>query len=269
VGRPAPAIRLTDPQPVALRELAAEAARAAGALLRERFAAGPERSVRAKSTPTDLVSDADLAAEKIIRALLAERRPGDAVLGEEGGTSDGDGVLRWLVDPLDGTVNFLFGLPQWCVSVAVHDAAGAVAGAVYDPLRDELFAADRGGDATADGVVLGPPRDAALADLLVGTGFAYDAGVRARQGAVVAGLLPEVRDVRRLGASALDLAWAAAGRLDAYFERGVQPWDTAAGALVCACAGLEVRELPAADGLPSGILVAPPALIGALAALVG
>jgi myo-inositol-1(or 4)-monophosphatase len=259
-------------RPTALRVIASQAARAAGDLLRERFLAGTEKALRSKSTPTDLVSEADLAAEEAIRAVLRARRPGDTVLGEEGGESgDGglhDGSLRWIVDPLDGTVNFLFGLPQWCVSVAVHDAEGALAGVVLDPLRDELFAAERGGQALLNGVALTASARTDLAAALVATGFAYDADVRARQAQVAARLLPRVRDVRRMGSAALDLAWTAAGRYDAYFERAVQPWDVAAGALLCERAGLAVRTLPAAEGEPAGILTAPPALVDELAGLI-
>jgi len=253
----------------ALRVIAAEAARAAGELLRERFVAGGERATASKSTPTDLVSEADLAAEQAIRELLAARRPGDAILGEEGGeTQQGEG-LRWIVDPLDGTVNFLFGVPQWCVSVAVHDEEGGLAGVVFDPLRDEIFAAERGGPATLNGAPLTASASEDLATSLVATGFAYDAGVRGAQAEVVGRLLPRVRDVRRMGSAALDLAWTAAGRYDGFYERGVQLWDTAAGSLLCECAGLTERELRAVDELPFGIVVAPAALIDSLLELVG
>ncbi len=266
-GRP-PAGVVTAPTPAALREVAVEAARAAGALLRERAAAGVVRGLRTKSSPTDMVSEADVAAEEAIRGVLAARRPDDAVLGEEGGEQAGAGGLRWVVDPLDGTTNFLYGNPQWCVSVAVQDDAGSVAGAVLDPMRGELFAAERGGPATLDGAPLQGPVGERLEEALVGTGFGYEAEVRERQAAVLARLVPRVRDVRRAGAAALDLAWVAAGRLDAFYERGVQPWDVAAGVLLCACAGCEVHDLPASDGLPHGVVAAPPALAGPLLALV-
>jgi len=252
-----------------LRVIAAEAARAAGELLHERFVAGGERATASKSTPTDLVSEADVAAEQAIRELLATRRPGDAILGEEGGeTQEGEG-LRWIVDPLDGTTNFLFGVPQWCVSVAVYDDEGGLAGVVFDPLREEIFAAERGGPATLNGSPMTPSTTDDLATSLVATGFAYSAEVRAAQAAVVARVLPRVRDVRRMGSAALDLAWTAAGRYDAFYERGVQVWDTAAGSVLCECAGLEVRDLKAAGELPSGIVVAPAGLVDPLLALVG
>ncbi len=250
-----------------------------------RFEAGVERALRTKSTPTDLVSEADLAAEQAIREVLAARRPGDAVLGEEGATSSpsvevarsatstalasiGEGDLLWVVDPLDGTLNFLHGIPAWCVSVAVRDAEGALAGVVFDPLRGELFSATRDGDARLGDAVLTGSTCTELAQAIVGTGFAYDASVRAGQGQVVARLLPQIANLRRTGACALDLAWTAAGRLDGFYERAVQEWDVAAGELLCARAGLVVERTPVTDGLPAGILAAPPALADDLRAIV-
>jgi myo-inositol-1(or 4)-monophosphatase len=171
---------------------------------------------------------------------------------------------RWVVDPLDGTVNFLFGIPQWAVSVAVEDAEGALAGVIFDPMRGECWAAERGGPALLDGEPVAASGRKDLATALVATGFGYDARVRERQAAMVARLLPAVRDIRRLGSAALDLAWTAGGRYDAYYERGVQSWDIAAGALMCRCAGLEVRRLEPDPPAAEGILVAPPELAGAL-----
>ena len=249
--------------------IAEQAARAAGALLRERFEGGAERATGSKSTPTDPVSEADRAAERAIRDLIAERRPDDAILGEEGGETQEGAGLRWIVDPLDGTVNFLFGVPQWCVSVAVHDDDGGLAGVIYDPMRDELFAGSRdGGAPTLNGAeVRGSQRDE-LESALVATGFAYDADVRRAQAAVVAEVLPRVRDVRRMGSAALDLAWTAAGRYDAFYERGVHIWDTAAGTVLCEAGGLQVRALEEGDAAPAGVVVAPPGLMESLAALV-
>jgi myo-inositol-1(or 4)-monophosphatase len=242
--------------------VAEEAARAAGSILLERF--GSERALeQTKSSPTDLVSEADLLAERAIRELLAERAPGDAIMGEEGADTGGTTGRRWIVDPLDGTVNFLFGIPQWAVSVACE----GIAGVVFDPVRDELFAVAEG-RATLNGVPLRASQRTELASALVATGFGYEAEVRAGQAETVARLLPLVRDIRRAGAAALDLAWTAAGRLDAFYERGVKPWDTAAGELLCAAAGLDVRRLEPRDGLPEGILAAPPAIAGELAELV-
>jgi myo-inositol-1(or 4)-monophosphatase len=258
---------VTEPDERELLSVAHEAARAAASELVARFG-GRARGIGTKSTPTDPVSEADVAAERAIREVLARRRPGDRVLGEEGGAT-GDGPLRWVVDPLDGTVNFLFGIPAFAVSVACENASGVLAGVVLDVVREECFAATRTGEATLNGEpILGSGRQE-LPTALVGTGFGYDAAVRARQAAVVGRLLPRVRDIRRVGAAALDLAWCACGRFDAYYERGVKAWDVAAGALICARAGLEVRDLPAGGADPAGILVAPGAIIGELFELVG
>ena len=252
-----------------LLALAEQAARAAGELLRERFEAGGERATGSKSSATDPVSAADLAAERAIRDIITTARPDDAILGEEGGETQEGAGLRWIVDPLDGTVNFLYGVPQWCVSVAVHDEDGGVAGVVYDPIREELFAGARGRDSpTLNGAPVRGSEQADLAVALIGTGFAYDAGVRQSQAQAVARLLPRVRDVRRMGSAALDLAWTAAGRYDAFYERGVQLWDIAAGTVLCEAAGLEVRPLAAEGPLPGGVVVAPAGLLEALIAIV-
>jgi myo-inositol-1(or 4)-monophosphatase len=254
-----------------LLALAVDVAHEAGAGLREAFGriADGGLAISAKSTPTDLVSDADLATELLIRDRLQAARPDDAILGEEGDDRPGTTGLRWVVDPLDGTVNFLFGIPQWCVSIACEDADAALVGVVFDPMRGETWAATRDGSATLDGTpIRAPERGGSLATALVATGFGYAADVRESQARVVARLLPRVRDVRRLGSAALDLTWTAAGRFDAYYERGVKHWDVAAGALVCARAGLAVRELPPAPPAAGGMLVAPPALVEELVALV-
>jgi myo-inositol-1(or 4)-monophosphatase len=251
-----------------LLDVARAAARASADVLLSYY--GKARGIRTKSTATDLVSEADVRAEQAIRALLHERRPGDAVLGEEGGetAATGSSGVRWVVDPLDGTVNYLFGYPQWSVSVACEDDAGTIAGVVLDPLREEEFAATRSGPATLDGAPLNGSAKEDLSQALVATGFGYDAALRARQAEVVLHLLPRVRDIRRGGSAAIDLAWTAAGRTDGYWERGVNHWDFAAGALLCQRAGLAVRELIAAHELPAGLLVAPPAIVDELHALV-
>ena len=249
--------------------LAIVLARDAGALLLERFQGGHERVLASKSSPTDLVSEADLASERLIRERLLQVRPADAFLGEEGGGKTGSSGLTWVIDPLDGTVNFLFSIPQWCVSVAVQDDAGVLAGAIFDPCRDELFGATRDGAPTLNGAPIAASERADLASAMVATGFAYDASVRAVQADVFARLIPRVRDIRRFGSAALDLAWTAAGRYDAYYERTVKPWDVAAGTLLCERAGLTVLELPEHEALPLGVLAAVPALSGELFGLVG
>jgi myo-inositol-1(or 4)-monophosphatase len=256
---------MDHPPPADLLAVAREAAAAGAEVLVPRF--GSERATGAKSSPTDMVSEADLASERAIREVLAARRPDDGILGEEGtGDVAGSTGLRWVVDPLDGTINYLYGLPQWCVSVAVEDGERTLAGVVHDPVRDEAFCATADGPATLDGEPLRGSQRAELGRALVATGFGYESDVRRVQATAVARLLPHVRDIRRAGSAALDLAWLAAGRFDAFYERGVKHWDVAAGLLVCERAGLRVRRLEARDGAPAGVLVAPEALVDSLIA---
>jgi myo-inositol-1(or 4)-monophosphatase len=250
-----------------LLAVAHEAARAAAAELLPRF--GDRRlDVQSKSGPTDLVSEADLAAEAAIRAVLGEHRPGDAILGEEGGAT-GEGERRWVIDPLDGTINYLFGVPTFAVSVACEDAEGPIVGVVFDPIREETFAATRSGPPTLNGSPIAASGRGDLATSLVATGFAYDSVVRSHQADVLARVLPRVRDIRRAGSAALDLAWTACGRYDAYYERGVKPWDWAAGGLIAQRAGLELRELAPTTHQPFGVVVAGPPVIDELLGLVG
>jgi myo-inositol-1(or 4)-monophosphatase len=254
------------PEHQELLEVALEAARAAAVELLPRFG---DRAVgvRSKSTPTDLVSDADLAAEAAIREVIGKRRPDDAIIGEEEGES-GQGELRWVVDPLDGTVNFLFGIPQFAVSVACEDASGTLAGVVLDPIREECFTATQAGQAQMNGVPITASEQDDLATAMVATGFGYDSSVRERQAAILTRVLPRVRDIRRAGAAALDLCWSACGRYDAYYERGLHDWDLAAGGLIAQRAGLVIRKLPEGAVDPWGVVVAPGALIDELFALV-
>jgi myo-inositol-1(or 4)-monophosphatase len=263
-----------QPSETELLAVALRAADAGAEQLRARFRR-PAVDVRTKTTATDPVSAADLAAEQAIRELLARERPQDAILGEEGGETMGaDASLRWVVDPLDGTVNYLYGLAPFAVSVACEDAAGALVGVVLDPLSDDCFSATRAGAAMLNDAPLHGSSCDSLDRALVATGFAYDVTVRQAQAPVVARLLSQVRDIRRGGSAATDLASCAAGRVDAYYERGVQAWDIAAGALICSRAGLVVRDLPAVAAgedhvaLPAGIVVAPAGLIDGLEALV-
>ena len=219
---------------------------------------GPARGVDSKSSSTDMVSDADREAEEAIVSLLRAERPDDGLLGEEGASTEGTSGRRWVVDPLDGTTNYLYGLPAWVVSVAVEDDEGALAGVVFHAVGDELFAAERGRGATCNGEPIRVREGAPLERALVATGFGYDAERRARQAEIVRAVLPRVRDIRRAGAAALDLAWVASGRLDGYWERGLQPWDWAAGRLLVTEAGGEVRDLP---GDPHGLVAAERELI--------
>lgn len=242
----------------ALLSLAESSAREAGDMLRDAFLAGQHKTTT-KSSPTDLVSESDYAAERIIRGALSRARPDDAVLGEEEGDVAGTSGLRWVVDPLDGTINFLYGIPMWAVSIACEDENGkALVGVVFDPMRDELWSARADDHPRLNGEPVTPSGCTQLDQALVATGFGYAAEVRAIQAGVIAELLPHVRDLRRLGAAALDLSWTAAGRLDAYFERGVKHWDMAAGALLCERAGLSVRTIPALGAAPQGLLVSVP-----------
>ncbi len=251
-----------------LLDVAVEAARRAGALLAD--GRGEPVHVETKSSATDMVSEMDRGAEALIRAVLAEQRPGDGVLGEEGGEMEGETGVRWIVDPLDGTTNFLYGFPAWCVSVAAEQAGDVVVGAVFDPTHNELWTAVRGGGAACNGTSLALPggEGGGLDTALVATGFGYRAAERAAQGRVAAYVLPRVRDLRRAGSAALDLCWVGAGRVDAYFEKDVNLWDWAAGALVAAEAGAWVGGYDGGPPSGEGIIAARPALAADLRALI-
>ena len=222
-------------------EVAVEAAVAAGAeLLAHR--SGGVRGVTTKSSDTDLVSDADRAAEQLIVARITSAFPRDGILGEEGATKDGDSGRRWVIDPLDGTTNFVYGLDSFCVSIGVEDESGPLAGCVHDPVRGETFRAWRGGGAELNGTPIRPSATEQLEQALLGTGFSYRMDQREWQARVVSALVPRVRDIRRIGSAALDLCWVAAGRLDGHVERGLAPWDHAAGILIASEAGARVRQ---------------------------
>nr|WP_241384640.1 inositol monophosphatase [Rhodococcus sp. CH91] len=252
----------------ALRDVAVTVAREAAVYVRARRVelfgppgSGEAARIGTKSTATDPVTAADTESEALIRRRLAELRPGDAFLGEETGGDEGtsgSGVV-WVVDPIDGTVNFVYGLPASAVSVAARVDGRSVAGAVVDIASGETFSAAEGSGAWLETegrrvpLRCNPVTDPRLA--LVATGFSYSAQRRARQGELVAALLPRVRDIRRVGAAALDLCMVAAGRVDAHYEHGLSPWDWAAGALVAAEAGAVVR-LPAGRGEDGEITVA-------------
>jgi myo-inositol-1(or 4)-monophosphatase len=250
-----------------LMGIAAGAARAAGALLLEHFA-GPRTGVGTKSSSTDMVTDADRAAEATIVDAIRAVRPDDALLGEEGGAREGTSGWRWVIDPLDGTTNFLFGVPQWAVSIACEDADGVAVAVIFDAIRDELFAASRGAGATMNGGPIEVTGATDLARALIATGFSYRPDERAAAARMLTWTLPRVRDVRRAGAASLDLAWVAAGRLDGYYEVPTEWWDVAAGGLLVREAGGEVTGIaPAGDAGP-GTLAAGPGVFGALRDLV-
>jgi myo-inositol-1(or 4)-monophosphatase len=219
------------------------------------------RDVDVKSSSTDMVSAADRDAEALIHAGLREARPDDGLLAEEGGREVAASGRRWVVDPLDGTTDFLYGIPQWAVSIALEGELGVV----FVAVRDELFVAERGQGASLNGtpLELAPPPQ--LSTALIATGFGYDSERRGKQGQVLAGVLPQIRDIRRAGAAALDLCWVAAGRLDGYYERGLGAWDWAAARIVVEEAGGTVADL---EPDPHGLVAAHPDLIGSLLDLV-
>jgi myo-inositol-1(or 4)-monophosphatase len=261
-------VAVTDPDDSRLLALAEQAARRAGRLLLERFGQ-PATGVDRKSSATDMVSDADREAEQAIRDLLRRERPADAVLGEERGATRGDGGLLWVVDPLDGTTNYLYRHPIWSVSIACEDDRGARVGVVHHPSIGETFTAVRGGGALLDGAPIGASDATDLSRSLIGTGFGYRAEVRAEQARALAEILPCVRDVRRGGSAAIDLCWVACGRLDGFYELGVQRWDTAAGVLIAREAGAVVTPLQPVGVAEAGVLAAAPGVHDALTSLVG
>jgi len=234
------------PTPEELLELAAAAAGAAAALLAPR--SGQAAVTATKTSPTDLVTADDTAAERLIRTTIARVRPTDAFTGEELGDTPGedDGErggaarVRWVVDPIDGTVNYFYGLPTWSVSVAAEVDGTVVAGVVEAPLLRRRYTALRGGGSWCNGVPLVASSVSDLAHALLATGFSYEADRRAEQAAALARLLPSVRDVRRLGSAALDLCLLGAGEVDCYYERGPKEYDRAAGMLVASEAGATV-----------------------------
>lgn len=231
-----------------LLTLAIEAAHGAGQLLMKSFG-GDREEVSTKSSPTDLVSKADKDSERFLLDLITSERPGDGILAEEGGRAESSTGYRWVIDPLDGTINFLYRIPVWSVSLAVEDREGAVAGVVFDPNRNETFSAQRGEGAWLDGrrrLSVSDRTDVSTA--LVGTGFAYGVERRIAQARIAAEVLGKVRDIRRAGSAALDLCSVACRRLDGFFEAYTEPWDRAAGALIVTEAGGIVSEGPAPVG---------------------
>ncbi|MEY7971412.1 inositol monophosphatase family protein [Saccharomonospora xinjiangensis] len=245
-----------------LAHIAAAVAQAAGKLLTSR-PHDREPDFTPKSSPVDMVTEYDLRAERLIRSRLRAARPDDGVLGEEGGEEPGTSGTRWIIDPLDGTANFVHELPAFAVSVAAEVDGVVVAGAVHDPSRAETFAAVLGGGAWCGGRPLRASATSTMDAALVSTGFSSDPALRPRQAEVVARVVRAAGDLRGSGSAALDLCWVAAGRLDAYYESGLRCWDWAAGALIAAEAGAEVH---ADDRL---VTACAPGLAAAFAALVG
>lgn len=257
------------PVPADLEALAESVAREAADLALAQRRRGIEIA-GTKSSRSDVVTQADLAVEHLVRERIDAARPGDSVLGEEGGeqlgSGDGtDGAVTWVVDPIDGTVNYVYGIPVWSVSIAAAVGGRVVAGAVVNPSTGEVFTAAAGAGARLDGDPLHRGVEVPeLAVALVGTGFGYTAANRAVDGWVAGQLLPRVRDIRRIGSASLDLCMVATGQLDAYYERGLNPWDHAAGGLVAAEAGHTVAGLRGAPGGRDFLLAAPSGLWEAL-----
>lgn len=238
-----------------LLETAHLAAKTAGDLLVERFAG--RRTIERKGERSNLVTDADRASEAAITRLIRERHPDHALLAEEGTRRDAAGALRWVVDPLDGTVNYAHRIPHFCVSIACEDSDGPLVGVVHDPVKRETFAAVRGRGATLSGAPIRVTDVAELADAMLATGFAYDPGVRAQNLALFPKLAQGAQGVRRMGSAALDLAYVAAGRIEGYWELGLSRWDIAAGVLLVREAGGVVSAIDGeADPLETGTLVA-------------
>ncbi|MEM9515016.1 MAG: inositol monophosphatase family protein [Actinomycetota bacterium] len=248
--------------PAELRTLAEELATAAGkqALAGRRSLPSGPAPHDTKSTATDPVTAFDRNAETLIVSELRARRPDDGIVGEEGADHAGTSGIDWHVDPIDGTVNFVYDLPTWSVSVAAVDADGGVAGAVYVPVADELFSAARGLGASLNGQAIDVSAVDRLEAALVATGFSYDSGTRARQARRLALLISQVRDVRRFGSAALDLCMVACGRVDAYYEENLNSWDIAAGSLIVAESGGRVTAFDGAPAYAGSVVAAPLAL---------
>ena len=249
-----------------LRALAERVAREAG----EMAASARDRAsgVSTKSTGTDMVTEHDRASERLIVARIEEQRPDDSIVGEEGADRLGPSGIRWLVDPIDGTTNFLYGLPGWAVSIAAVDDDGTLAGAVYVPATHELFSAGRGEGATCNGEPIRCSATTDVAQALVATGFSYRPERRRTQAERVARVIPQIRDIRRLGAASVDLCHVAAGRVDAYYEEHLGPWDLAAGELIAREAGCRTGDFRGGAAHAAEVLVATPALFDAIAALI-
>jgi len=229
------------PEPAELERIAGHAANAAAELVTSAY--GSPDPVGRKSSPTDVVTQTDLSAEQLVRRLLKDQTPGAGIVGEEGGATAPAARLQWVIDPLDGTINFLYGVPLFAVSIAAAVDGAVVAGAVVDVLRGELFTAHQGGGARRNGEEIAVSSCASLPEALVATGFSYRAELRSLQGEVAQRLLSRARDLRCFGSAALELCWVACARLDGYFQRDTEIWDRAAGALIAEEAGARV-ELP-------------------------
>ena len=252
-----------------LLDIARDIAVAAGSMVAQRRSEGVTVA-DLKSSPVDVVTLADRESETLIRSLLLDARPDDGFFGEEGAVDAGTSGLTWVVDPIDGTVNYLYNIPNYAISIAVVDGTAdpltwtALAGCVLNPVSGEVYTASAGGGAFLGSTPISVAPAVDLSQSLVGTGFSYDAATRGRQGLVAAQLLPEIRDIRRFGSAALDLCNVASGRLNAYYERGLSPWDHAAAGLIAAEAGARVAGWNDAAASKDFLIAAEPNLSLAL-----
>ncbi|MFN8017909.1 MAG: inositol monophosphatase family protein [Acidimicrobiales bacterium] len=248
---------MTAPDPAELLALAEPIACEVGDRLRGALE-DPTFRVDAKSTATDLVTELDVWAERHITERLLAARPDDGVEGEEGADVAGTSGIRWCIDPIDGTVNFVHGIAGFNVSIAARVDGQTVAGVVASPLHDEVFTATLGGGSHVNGIPLRCASPPSLDRAVIGTGFAYDPVRRRRQAEAVARAIDRFADIRRIGAAALDLCWVGAGRLDGYFELGLNPWDHAAGALVAREAGAVVAGIDGQEPSDALLVAAAP-----------
>jgi myo-inositol-1(or 4)-monophosphatase len=253
------------PDLLSLRALALRTARSVAPELARR--AGGSLNTKTKSSTTDLVTDADLWSENRIAELLHDARPDDAIQCEEGTAVTGTTGVRWVVDPIDGTTNFVYGHPGFSVSIGAELDGEPAVGVIVDPLLGDEFAAALGHGATRNGTPITVSRTTVLSEALIATGFGYQPDRRRRQAEGLVDILPRVRDIRRMGGAALDLASVACGRVDAFFERGLAPWDIAAGVVIVSEAGGRVCDL--SEGSPTGDLVvaAPEGILAELLSL--
>jgi myo-inositol-1(or 4)-monophosphatase len=257
------------PEPLSLLDVAVPVAEKAADLLRE--GAGRTRSsVGTKSTATDMVTEMDRASEALIVDALLAARPDDGILAEEGSARTGSSGVRWVIDPLDGTTNYLYGVPGWSVSIAAETEGAdgeVVAGVVLDVVHGELYTAAAGHGARCNGDPIHCSDQDQLSNALLATGFGYAPERRRAQARVLVDLLPQVRDIRRQGSAAVDLCWTARGRVDAYYEKGLSWWDLAAGSLVAREAGAAVTDLAGGPVVPGSIFAATPRIAGPLRAV--
>jgi myo-inositol-1(or 4)-monophosphatase len=267
-----------QPDPLALLDVAVPVAEKAADLLRAGVRL-TRQSVGTKSSATDMVTEMDRASEDLIVSALLGARPDDGIVAEEGSARTGTSGVRWVIDPLDGTTNYLYDFPGWSVSIAAEldggrgDGDGApgevIAGVVLDAVHGELYTAARGHGARCNGEPIACSDQTDVADALLATGFGYDPARRRAQAQLLVELLPRVRDIRRMGSAAMDLCHVARGRVDAYFERGLSWWDLAAGALIAREAGAVVSALDGGPVVPGSVFAATPGIAAPLRALLG